>query len=76
MLDPAVGVLITRVVMRPMHDSTFFAPFILAIQFHDVTHLKLIDSRRQIDIVRHQNRAARRNTDDEFLMTASLIIVR
>lgn len=52
---PPRGMPALRVVVRPMDDAAFCIPDILAIKANRVAGLKLINSRRYVDVVCDEN---------------------
>ena len=61
--------------VRPMDDAAFFVPDILAVEADRVAHLKAVDSRGDVDIVRHQQGLSGRKLNDESLVSRPVQIV-
>ena len=64
-----------RVVVRPMDDSAFFVPDILAAKANTVAYLKRVDARRDVDVVRYQQCLSRRKPNDKSLMSLPVHII-
>jgi hypothetical protein len=65
-----------RVPVRPVHNTALFIPCIFAVKFHLIPLPQRTDPRRNIDIMRNQNRLTRRQLHDKPLMPRTAIIVR
>jgi len=64
------------VMVRPMDDAAFCVPDILAVKADAVAYLESVDSRSDVDVVRHQQCLSRRKLNDESLVSRSVQIVR
>src|SRR5690606_540563 len=56
-------------------DAAFLVPFVFAVELHPIPFLQRIDSWREIDIVRDQERMPRGQLEDEALVTAILVVI-
>lgn len=54
MLQPAARVFPVRIAVRPVDDSAFAVPFVLAIKIDPVAVCEAGDARGDIDVVRNQ----------------------
>src|SRR5688572_25412756 len=68
--DPSARVPAVRIVVRPVHDAPFRIPRELAAEGHGVARLERRHARREIDVVRDQDRVAGRQPDQEALVAA------
>jgi hypothetical protein len=64
-----------RVMVRPMDDSAFLVPDILAVKADAVAYLKSVDSRGDVDVVCYQQCLSRRKLNDESLVSRPVQIV-
>lgn len=76
MFEPAVSVPPRRIVVSPMHEAAFGIPLIFSVIFHDIALFQIIYARREINVVRDQNRLAGLQAQNEALMTAAVVVVR
>lgn len=76
MPDPARRVTFARVAVCPVNHAPFGVPLVLAAERHNIAFAKADDSRRQIDVVRDEKRLPRRESHDEALMPATVVVVR
>ena len=76
MLQPTAHMSTARVMMRPMDDAAFMVPFVFTIKLHSVTALEIGNARREIDIVRDQERLTIHEFEDEALVAAAFIVIR
>ena len=74
--EPAHRVTIAWVAVCPVDHAALGVPFILAAERHHVAFAKADNSRRQIDVVRDEQRLTRGERHDEALMPASVVVVR
>lgn len=72
---PTTGVTTVGVVVSLMDHPTLRVPLVLAVEGHTVSHGKRIDPRRQVDIVRQQQRLPILQPQDEALMPAAIEVV-
>ena len=75
MFHPARDVSSLRIMVSPMNLTALRAPNVLAIKADTVAFLKVIDTRRKIDVVHNKHRQTCRQSNDEPLMSASVIVV-
>ena len=61
--------------MRPVDDSPFRVPFVLAFEGDGIAGAQVLDARGDVNVVRDQHRLSRRKAHEEALMAASLVIV-
>jgi len=64
-----------RIVVRPMDDSTFRVPDVLAVKADTVANLESVDSRSDIDVVGDEHGLSRLKLNDESLMSRPIKIV-
>lgn len=62
--------------MRPMHNPSFFIPFVLPWKLNGISLSEGTYSRCDINIVRNQKRLTGTKGNNEFLMPAAIIVVR
>ncbi len=60
-----------RVMMRPMDNSAFFIPDILAVEVDTVAYIESVDSPGDVDVMRDQQRLSRRKLNDESFGVAN-----
>ena len=76
MPNPTVRVTVALVTVCPVNHAAFGVPFVFAAEGHQIAFAKSDDSRRQIDVVRDQQRLSRRKRHNKALMPAAVIVVR
>ena len=72
MYDPACDMTTLRVMVRPMDNSAFFIPDILAVEADTVAYLETVDSRGDVDVMSDQQRLSRRKLNDESLVSRTV----
>ena len=75
-LDPPGLVPASRIVVRPVDHATPWVPLVVAGELDPVSTADARDTRRDVDVVRDQQRLARVELDDEALMPRALDVVR
>jgi hypothetical protein len=58
MPQPAVGMTSVRIMVRPVHDTAFRIPLVLAVKFDPIADLQGTNSGRQVDVVGNKYRLA------------------
>lgn len=76
MLNPARLMTFARVAVCPVNHAPFGVPFILAAEGDNIAYAKADDSWRQIDVVRDEQGLSRRQSHDEPLVSATIVVVR
>ena len=61
--------------MRPMHDAAFCVPDILAVEGHTVAAMQWRDTRRDVDVVRDEDRRAGNDAHEKALMAAAFRVI-
>ena len=72
--DPTAGMASVGIVMRPVQDTTFFVPLVLAADSDGVAVFER-GSIGEVDVMRDQKRATGREFDKEALMPRTLQII-
>lgn len=62
--------------MRPVYDATSLVPFILSVEGNAISLTKARYARREINIVRDEQRLYSWQSDDKALMSVTISIVR
>ena len=75
MFYPTCDMPTLRVMVRPVDDPALFVPHILAAKTNAVAYLKPVDSRRDVDVVCHQQCLSRRKLNNEPLVSRRVQIV-
>ena len=70
MPEPAWLVTLARVAVCPVNHTAFGVPLVHAAERHSIAFAKADNSRRQIYVVRDEQRLARAERRDEALMAA------
>ncbi len=76
MFQPPCHMRAVWISMRPMHNPSFFIPFVLPRELNGIPFSEGAYSRCDIDIVRNQKRLTGTKENNEFLMPAANIVVR
>jgi hypothetical protein len=64
-----------RIPVSPMHDSAFGVPLVLSAVLNNVALFQIIDARREIDVVRDEQRLPRLQTNNEALMATAVGVI-
>ena len=75
MLQPAGLVFALRVVVGPVHDAALVVPFVDAVELDRIADRQRVDARREVDVVRDQDRLPRTRSQDEALVAAAEAVV-
>jgi hypothetical protein len=75
MLQPPSLVMTTSIAMSPMYDASLGIPFVHPIECDCVALSQILHSRRNVNIVRNQQRLPGRQRDDETLMPTAIVII-
>lgn len=76
MPQPAMSVATSRIVVGPVYHAAFFVPLVFAAELDGIAHLEIGDSGCEVDVVGYQYRLAGGGLKDEFLVAASIVVVR
>ena len=76
MPQPAVGMAPLRIVMRPVDHAALRIGGEFAVELDGVAFADPADARREVDIVRDEQSPAARDSQDETLVPAAVIVVR
>ena len=61
--------------MRPVHEPALRVPDVFAFEFDLIPGAEVRDTRRDVDVVRDEDRLPRRKADEESLMPAPSCVV-
>ena len=75
MFEPSTDVPCVRIAVRPMDDAAFIVPFVFPVKIDAVSRFEIGNARRQIDVVRNQQRLPRGQLDNEALVTGATGVV-
>jgi hypothetical protein len=64
------------IVMGPMQRAALVVPFVFSLEFDRIAHSKGLHSRSKIDVVCYQKGLTGRESHDEPLMPAAVVVVR
>jgi hypothetical protein len=73
---PSAYMSTVRIMMRPVDDTTFRVPFVLAEKFNRIAFSKIVNTPTDIDVVGDKKSLTRRKSENEPLVSTSLQIVR
>ena len=75
MPQPARLMFALRVVVGPVQDAAAVVPLVNPVELDHVAHCQRVNARREVDVVRDQQRLVRVEAQDEALVTAAVVIV-
>jgi len=75
-LEPAADMTTVRIVMRPVDDAALIVPLVFAEEFDAVPGREAGNARREIDIVRDEQRLTGAERQNEALVSTAVVVVR